>query len=206
MKHASDLRQAARSLGIEVDPGQAAALLRFESLLAGRAIPLGFVARSESPRLRQRHILDSLRAGAFVEPGELVCDLGSGAGLPGLPVAVVRPDVRVVLIEAHRRRAAFLELAVQELALGNAVVRHDRVEDVTDGADACLARAFAPIGRAWRLGAALLRPGGRLVYFAGASWRGSSGTQLDPPPAEVRTVPASGLLESAGPLVIMTLQ
>ena len=166
---------------------------------------LGAVARSDLDRLRERHVLDSLRAAPHVRSGGLAYDLGSGAGLPGIVVAVVVPDARMVLIERRSRRAAFLELAVQELALPNAEVFAGTVEDVTEAGDAALARAFAPLDRAWAAAERLLRPRGRLVYFAG---RGSGQVRsIDVPDGAVlEALVRTPVLESAGPLVIMTRQ
>src|SRR5204862_348601 len=78
-------------------------------------------------------------------------DLGSGAGLPGIPVAIARPYLRITLVDAQRRRVAWLEMVVEELGLTNAVARQARVEDLRDPVDVCLARAFAPLERSWPL-------------------------------------------------------
>jgi 16S rRNA (guanine527-N7)-methyltransferase len=136
-----------------------------------------------------------------------VVDLGSGAGLPGIPVAIVRPDVRVTLADSQRRRVAFLELARDEIPVSNAHPVHARVEDLEGPFDAALARAFAPLAAAWTAAVPLLGSGGSLVYFAGASVDvGGQIAGLSPSPASVRTVAAPSLLASAGPLVIMTVQ
>ena len=202
MSEAEILLGQAAELGVTLDTSQAATLLRYEDLLAGRAVPLGAVARSDATRIRARHILDCLRAAPLVHEDDLACDLGSGAGLPGIVVAVAEPLVRVLLVESRAKRAAFLEFAVQELRLSNAQVVVGRAEELRRRVDACFARAFAPLPRAWSVARGILRPGGRLIYFAGVEL----GDPAVPDGAALEAVVRTAVLESAGPLVIMTRQ
>ena len=130
MSDTEALRAQAGSLGVALDPSQASRLIRFEELLADRAIPLGVVSRSDATRIRERHILDSLRAAPVVEGADLAADLGSGAGLPGVVVAIALPGLRMLLVERRPRRAAFLELAVEELGVANATVFAGRVAEM----------------------------------------------------------------------------
>jgi 16S rRNA (guanine527-N7)-methyltransferase len=201
MSDPETLRRQASALGVELDPIQATRLVRFEELLLRRAMPLGAVARSDASRIRERHILDCLRA-APLATGSSACDLGSGAGLPGLVVAVAVPGIRTLLVEPRARRAGFLELAIEELGLSNAEVVVGRVEDLTVEVDTCLARAFAPLGEAWAVARVILRPDGRLIYFAGAGSRDPE----TPRDATLEAIVRSPMLESAGPLVIMARQ
>jgi 16S rRNA (guanine527-N7)-methyltransferase len=203
-----DLDGAAGALGLHLAADTVRRFADFEDLLRERAVPLGLVAASDEPRLRERHIVDSLRAAAAVEPSDRVAlDLGSGAGLPGVVVAIARPHLWVGLVEPRARRAAFLELAVERLGLPNAAVLPRRIQDLDLMADLCFARALAPAAQAWRLAAPNLRPGGRLVYFAGSQSDvepGSipTGSGVAPPASiELR---ADAVLESPGPLAIMT--
>jgi len=202
MNEAEILLGQAAELGVALDASQAATLLRYEGLLAHRAVPLGAVARSDATRIRERHILDCLRTGPLVHEGDVACDLGSGAGLPGIVVAIAEPLVRVLLVESRAKRAAFLELAVQELGLSNAEVVVGRAEELRREVDASFARAFAPLPVAWSVARGILRPGGRLVYFAGAEL----GDPVVPDGAALEAVVRTPVLESAGPLVIMTRQ
>lgn len=201
MKHGEDpseLRRTAADLGVALSPSQAGALLELEALLLERAVPAGMVASADAPRLRERHVLDCLRAGAVVERTDRdAYDLGSGAGLPGLVLAVGLPGLRVTLVETRRRRVAFLELAIERLGLTNASVVACRIEDLHDPVDLCFARALGPPAEAWRLAEPLLRPEGRLVYFAG-----QSRTPTDVPGARTVTL-STAVLERSGPLVIM---
>ena len=196
------LRAQAGDLGVLLDLPQISRIRRFEELLTDRAIPLGAISRSDSARIRERHTLDSLRAVPLVDGVEEAADLGSGAGLPGVVVAIALPRVRMLLIERRPQRAAFLELAVEELGLSNAAVVAGRVEDVPGEVDVALARAFAPIDEAWARAVGILRPGGRLVYFAGAG----SASPAPPAGSAIQNVLRTPVLESAGALVIMTRQ
>jgi 16S rRNA (guanine527-N7)-methyltransferase len=204
-RDASDLWRQALGLGVDLDDDRAARLIGFERLLAERAVPLGAVARSDVARIRERHILDSLRAAPLLREAERVYDLGSGAGLPGIVVAIALPQVRMVLVDRRASRAAFLELAVEELALPNARVFAGPVEEVAARADACLARAFAPLQRSWEVAERVLGPGGRLVYFGGREL-GEEGSIDLPAGAVLEAVIRTPVLESAGPLVIMARQ
>jgi 16S rRNA (guanine527-N7)-methyltransferase len=192
-------------LGVDLDEVQATRLIRFEELLTNRAVAIHAVAASDIDRIRERHVLDSLRAAPLVRSASLVYDLGSGAGLPGVVVACAFPDVRVVLVERRRNRAAFLEVAVDGLPLPNAEVFAGSVEDLSEAADACLARAFAPLDRSWQAARRVLRRGGRLIYFAGRELEAAGPIQA-PDGAVVEEVVRTPVLESAGPLVIMTRQ
>lgn len=198
------LRQAS-ALGVDLDEEQADLLLGFENLLRDRAIPIGAVAVSDAARVRERHVLDCLRAAPLVQGAALAYDLGSGAGLPGVVVAVATPDARMILVERRANRAAFLEFAVQELGLPNAEVFAGPVQDLSEPADACFARAFAPLDRSWGSAARVLRPGGRLVYFGGRELTGP-GSIVAPSGARLEDVVRTAVLESAGPLVIMARQ
>jgi 16S rRNA (guanine527-N7)-methyltransferase len=191
-----------------LSPGQRAALNRFEGLLVDVAAPRGLVGERDRARIRTRHVDDSLRALPYLRDVRACTDLGSGAGLPGIPLAIARPEIRFILVEARARRVAFLELAVAELALENVEVLHTRAEEfaeatqATQASQACTARALADLPGAWALARPLLRPGGRLVYFAGASFEvpegldGAGNVWIEPPDG----------LASGGPLVIITAE
>jgi 16S rRNA (guanine527-N7)-methyltransferase len=191
-----------------LSPGQRAALDRFAGLLVDVAAPRGFVGERDRARIRARHVDDSLRALPYLRDVPACTDLGSGAGLPGIPLAIAKPDLRFRLVEARARRVAFLELAVAELALENVEVLHTRAEELaeatqaTRAGQACTARALADLPGAWALARPLLRPGGRLVYFAGASFEVPEGLEGA---ATLRIEPSDGLA-SGGPLVIITAE
>jgi 16S rRNA (guanine527-N7)-methyltransferase len=197
----ANLRAQANELGATLDDQQLAKLLTYERLLEQRAVPMGLVAQGDAGKIRVRHVLDSLRAATVIAEARDAYDLGSGAGLPGIVVAVARPELRIGLVDSRRRRVGFLELAVAELDLPNATVLGVRAETLSEPVDACLARAFAPATRAWDMAEPILRPGGRLVYFAGTQ-EGAEDLRGSP----FLEVVSTSVLESAGPLVIMTRQ
>ena len=188
---------------MKLDAAQRAQLDVFEEMLLHRAPTLGLVARGDLVRLRQRHIEDSLRAARSVLPTDrLAYDLGSGAGLPGLVLAVAVPACRFVLVESRSKRAGFLELVVARLELSNAEVAHGRAEDLSTPADLVTARAFAPLERTWSVAHPLLRRGGRLVFFAGKGEDPSRAARLTDPEPPVEMDVEKGLANQ-GPLVIM---
>ena len=193
-------------MGADLDEEQAGKLLLYEQLLAARAVPMGLIAEGDADRIRLRHLLDCLRAAPLMAGAEDAYDLGSGAGLPGLVIAIARPKLRVGLVDSRQKRIGFLELAIEELDLANAAICPVRAESLTIAVDMCTARAFAPAARTWRVAERLLRPGGRLIYFAGRGKERKRGIRGVPPDARVLDVFGTPVLESAGPLVIMARQ
>jgi 16S rRNA (guanine527-N7)-methyltransferase len=162
-----------------LSPAQLDLLGTYEALLQDRGIALGVVAEGDRVRLWQRHIADSLRGVPCLPPGtRSVADLGSGGGLPGIPVAIARPALLVDLVEKTSRRAAFLELAVETLGLRNARVVASAVKDAQLDVDGCLTRAVASPKRAWELASRLLGEDGFLMYWAGRSWDQAAVAQL----------------------------
>jgi 16S rRNA (guanine527-N7)-methyltransferase len=175
-------------------------------LLQERAVPLGMIGPSDASRLRERHISDCLRAvSLFLESDATAVDLGSGAGLPGIPLAVALPAVVFTLVESRKRRAGFLELAIETLGLENATVFAGRVEDLTAEADVCVARAFAAPPHCWRLASRVLTARGRLIYWAGESFDLESLSRTMPPDVKVELAMAPKL-ERLRPLVMMCRQ
>ena len=176
---------------------------RYEDLLRSVAVPRGMVASSDVDELRERHILDSLRLVPLLRPDAArVVDLGSGAGLPGIPLAVVDPALVVTLSETRSARIAFLELVVERLALEGVHVFPGRAEELPEGSfDLCLARGFGDPHRSWSVAERLLSRGGSLAYWAGRSF----GPPDVPHGAKVARI-GEPALESGGPIVIMTRQ
>jgi 16S rRNA (guanine527-N7)-methyltransferase len=195
VKHDSRLRLAS------IDDAGRERLERYTRLLADRAVPLGFVSASDRDTLLDRHVLDSLRAVPCIQRNEThIADIGSGAGLPGIPVAVALPDRTVTLIEPKRRRAAFLELAITELELRNVSVIIGRSEDAPILADVCLMRAVTSPERAWEMARHVVQRHGRLLIFTGASFDVPSLAARTGLLVETCALARHGL---SGPLVIM---
>ncbi|HWH28117.1 MAG TPA: 16S rRNA (guanine(527)-N(7))-methyltransferase RsmG [Mycobacteriales bacterium] len=145
------------------------ALEAFASVLAGPGVERGLLGPRETPRLWDRHLLNCAGPAELLAPGELVVDVGSGAGLPGVVLAALRPDCRFVLLEPLLRRASFLSEVVEALALPHVEVRRGRAEEVAGAlaADVVVARAVAPLARLAGWALPLLRPGGRLLAMKG---------------------------------------
>jgi 16S rRNA (guanine527-N7)-methyltransferase len=198
-----EVSEATARLEFHIDQLQADKLARFGSALASRGLELGVVAASDASVILERHVLDSLRGVRAVRSVDRSAyDLGSGGGLPGVPIAIALPELRVTLVEARRLRAAWLELIVEDLSLPNASVSHFRIEELTEPVDVCFARALGPPDRSWAAARPLLRPGGRLAYFAGAGFDPSA---FDDPSAELHILDEPDL-ESGGPVVIIAPQ
>jgi len=152
-------------------------LTRYADLLTGPGAERGLIGPREGERIWDRHILNCAvvadPARAFVPSSASVADVGSGAGLPGLVWALVRPDISVVLIESLLRRATFLTECVHELDLGDRVqVLRARAEEAGgrgSGVDVATSRAVAPLGKLAQWSAPLLSAGGSLVAIKGES-------------------------------------
>jgi 16S rRNA (guanine527-N7)-methyltransferase len=145
---------------------------RYVARLASDGVTRGLIGPREVPRLWERHVLNSAAVAEAVPAGARVVDVGSGAGLPGIPLGLARPDLALTLVEPMARRVEFLEQAVAELGAPWRVVRgraEDRSVVGTVGAvDVVTARAVAALPRlvAWCRG--LLKPGTQLVALVGA--------------------------------------
>lgn len=141
----------------------------FTTNLATHGEELGLIGPLELPRLWTRHILNCAIVAPLLRPG-LVGDVGSGAGLPGLVLAIARPDVNFVLIEPMERRVAWLNDQVTELGLANVEVLRARAEETRrEGTfDQVTARAVSALRTLIPLTAPLLRSGGELVLMKGA--------------------------------------
>jgi 16S rRNA (guanine527-N7)-methyltransferase len=200
-----EVLQALRRLKLDLQPDQLRRLVAYERLLREYAPSLGLIAEKDMPRLFERHVIDSLRAAPALEVQD-VCDLGSGAGLPGIPLAIALPHATFVLCEPKRRRVGFLELALERLELENASVAPVPAEELPpESADACTTRAFADYAGAWRVACPVLRRGGRLLYFAGRGWRQPTrGAASITAPEQPGSLEISRVLEKEPPLVIMT--
>lgn len=147
--------------------------IRYVEILSTAGLERGLMGPRERPRLWDRHVLNSAAAEASLRAGESVVDIGSGAGLPGIPLALARPDLRVTLVEPLLRRATFLAEVVGELELDIRVLR-GRAEERSviaeaGDADVVISRAVAPLAKLAGWSAPLLRVGGRMVALKGST-------------------------------------
>ncbi|RAV34542.1 16S rRNA (guanine(527)-N(7))-methyltransferase RsmG [Corynebacterium heidelbergense] len=146
---------------------------RYAELLATAGVERGLIGPRETPRLWDRHILNSAVLGEAIEQGARVVDVGSGAGLPGIPLAIARPDLEVQLVEPLLRRCTFLGEVLEELSLPAVVVRgraeEGHVRKECGGADVVTSRAVAPLHKLMRWSLPLCRVGGAVKALKGAS-------------------------------------
>jgi len=144
---------------------------RYADLLAREGVLRGLIGPREVPRLWERHLLNCALLGRAIGEGLDVCDIGSGAGLPGLVLALSRPDLQVTLVEPLLRRTTFLEEAVSELGLENVEVVRARAEELHGNRDFAVvtSRAVAPLERLLGWSMPLVRQGGELVAMKGSS-------------------------------------
>ncbi|WP_308189687.1 16S rRNA (guanine(527)-N(7))-methyltransferase RsmG [Nocardioides sp. cx-169] len=144
---------------------------RYAELLAGAGVVRGLIGPREAPRLWDRHLLNCAVLGDLVPHDATVCDIGSGAGLPGVVLAIHRPDVRVTLVEPLLRRTTFLEEVVAELGLANVEVVRGRADTLHGERrfGVVTSRAVAPLERLLGWSMPLVEPQGALVAMKGSS-------------------------------------
>ena len=145
---------------------------RYAELLATDGVTRGLIGPRETERLWDRHLVNCAVVAELLPERGVLVDIGSGAGLPGVVLAMLHPSLRVILLEPLLRRSVFLEECVAELGLSNATVLRARAEEKAARdikADVATARAVAPLDRLAGWAAPLLRPGGELLAIKGQS-------------------------------------
>lgn len=180
------------ALGLALDPDRRAQLLRYRDELARWARVHNLTAVRDPAEMVPVHLLDSLALAPWVR-GEAIADIGSGGGLPGLPLAIAQPDWAVTLIEPRAKRALFLQHVARMLGLLNVTVERARAEeaDAAPGFDTVVTRAFGTLAQFAAAAGPLCRPGGCLLAAKGrdpsaemaalpAGWRGDVRTLAVP--------------------------
>ncbi|MBF6026000.1 16S rRNA (guanine(527)-N(7))-methyltransferase RsmG [Lysobacter niastensis] len=184
-------------VALNLDPALASPLLDYLALLARWNKTYNLTAVRDPQEMVDKHLLDSLAMHPYVDGlvarGGALADLGTGPGLPGIPLAIVKPGLRVTLVESNGKKARFLREAVRQLGLKDVRVVESRIEDVDEpGAfDAITARALATLPLILELGGHLLQPEGRLLAMKGVY-----------PADEIAALPAGWALQSAYPLTV----
>lgn len=145
--------------------------VRYTELLATEGVVRGLIGPREAPKLWERHVLNSAVLAEAIPESASVCDIGTGAGLPGLVIAIARPDLRMTLVEPLLRRTTFLDEVVAELGLDRVSVVRGRAEDLhgRQTFDVVTSRAVAPLERLLGWSMPLVAPTGALVAMKGRS-------------------------------------
>ncbi|WP_246120671.1 16S rRNA (guanine(527)-N(7))-methyltransferase RsmG [Luteimonas granuli] len=176
-----------------LDASLAAPLRRYLELLARWNRTYNLTAIRDPGEMVTLHLLDSLSMHAHVRGVARLADLGTGAGLPGIPLAIALPELQVTLVESNGKKARFLREAVRTLGLANVRVAESRAEalDMPGAFDAITARAMATLADLVTVGGHLLAPGGRLLAMKGAR-----------PDAEIADLPPGWRVEAVHPLAV----
>jgi 16S rRNA (guanine527-N7)-methyltransferase len=208
MTLAQSLAAGVTALGVDIDPTAQAKLLAYLALLDKWNRTHNLTAIREPARMVTHHLLDALAVLPHLpDTSELrLLDVGSGGGVPGLPLAIARPRWRVTLLDSNRKKAAFLRQAVAELEVNNAEVVAARVEDFAPEVrfDVAISRAFSDLVAFAKAALPLVRPGASIVAMKGTYPREELAAL--PPTIRVVAVPSVTLpaLGVARHLVLMT--
>ena len=147
-------------------PQAQAEIATYAHFLTTAGIERGLIGPREGDRIWERHIFNCLFVTTLLPKGASLIDIGSGAGLPGIVIALARPDLRVTLVEPLERRVEFLK----EATVGSSItVIRGRSQDIKASADFVTARAVAPLDKLWRMSRHLIKPGGALLAMKGES-------------------------------------
>lgn len=168
-------------------PEKSVEIRRYADFLAEQGLLRGLIGPREGERIWERHIFNSLPVISLIPEGSEVIDIGSGAGLPGIPIALARPDIKMTLIEPLQRRVEFLTQAVSGLEI---TVLRGRAQDFSIKGDVVTARAVAPLLKLKTLSWHLLKKGGFLLAIKGESAATEAALV---PRAEVHEIELAGL-------------
>lgn len=161
----------AGAVGVALDEDQCAQLLKYCAVVETWNRSFNLVSRQDTSRLLSRHVLDSLSAGPFVS-GESVLDIGSGAGFPGVPLAIAYPQRQFVLNDRSTRKSRFLAEVQRQLQLSNVEVWTQNLKpgaahpQHAQGFSTVVSRAAASVAKSWQIAQTLLQPGGVLVVLS----------------------------------------
>jgi 16S rRNA (guanine527-N7)-methyltransferase len=169
MSAAQKLAAGLRELGVAAEPAQESTLLAYLELLRKWNQVYNLSAIRETESMVEQHLLDSVSILPFVRSARSIVDVGSGAGLPGIPLAVMRTDARVTVLDSSHKKTAFLRQASLELGLKNVCVVSERVETWKPAAhfDVVVSRAFADLPEFVDLAGHLCRRGGAVLAMKG---------------------------------------
>jgi 16S rRNA (guanine527-N7)-methyltransferase len=158
----SEPASAARIFGAGIDQARA-----YAAALTRDGETFGLLGPREYPRIWTRHILNSAVVAELVSPGQTVGDVGSGAGLPGIPMAIAQPEAEFVLIEPMERRSDWLKSQIEELGLKNVRVLRARAEEVGEAFDVVTARAVKALPQLLQMCVPMTKHGGEIIALKG---------------------------------------
>lgn len=169
MSHAAAIGEGARAMGIELPAGASERLAEYLELIAKWNRVHNLTAVRETSQMVVLHVLDSLSLLPHVASASTLLDVGTGAGLPGIPLAIARPELMVTLLDSSHKKCAFLRQARTELALDNTDVACERVEEWQPSRryDVVVSRAFSELADFVAQAKHLVAPGGQLIAMKG---------------------------------------
>jgi 16S rRNA (guanine527-N7)-methyltransferase len=160
------LETACRQLGIELTQTQCDSLVSYAQLLRDWNQRINLVSRRDTGRILSYHVIDSLAVQRLIPQGSRVCDIGTGAGLPGIPLALVRSDLKMLLVESSQKKSRFLQTATAELGLANVEVLNERAESLPPLAcDVVISRLAGPLQDVIRYARLHRRPKGTIILY-----------------------------------------
>lgn len=159
----SEPAAAARIFGAGIEAAR-----KYTAALVRDGETYGLLGPREYPKIWTRHVLNSAVVAELVSPGQTVGDVGSGAGLPGIPMAISQPEAEFVLIEPMERRSEWLKQTVEELGLKNVRVLRNRAEEVGEVFDVVTARAVKAMPQLLRMCVPMTKNGGEIIALKGA--------------------------------------
>ena len=203
MKLEKRLQQGLREMGLELPPTAVEKLLNFLQLLDKWNKSYNLTAVRDPEQMVPRHLLDSLSVLPYLQ-GPRVLDIGTGAGLPGIPLALARPDIEFTLLDSNAKKTRFITQALHELGLKNVAVAQERVEKFhpAEKFDTLIARAFASIPDMLAASRHLCAPHGRFLLMKGVFPREELAAVTDGYRSEVKALTIPGL-DAARHLVIL---
>lgn len=164
----SSLASGLEQMQLQVPESRQILLVEYVVLLARWNKIHNLTAIKSPAQMITRHVLDSLSVSPFLQ-GQSLLDVGAGAGLPGIPLAIIHPELSVTLVDSVRKKTQFMAIAAGTLGVNNVQVRHSRVEELTDVGDFDMvtARAFTEVELLCQLTETLIRSGGRVLAMIG---------------------------------------